>query len=223
MSTPNITLTATAKDLSGVAVGSAANHSRICVTLCGFGPQLPRVVGTGMIARPGPTYIESADGNFSFAIWGNDQITPAGTYYTIAMLDAQGNVVQSAAYQLGGSGTQDLSTLTPFFNPTFSTPSGYVKRLGISGALALSAAGWNAPITFDVTLTGNVSALTVDGMQRGQIVQFMVRQNATGGWAWPWPANVKNPPPINPAANSVSTSMFTADDSGNLYPANGWN
>lgn len=117
MATPAVTLTAKLEDFIGTAVGSVANPAKMCVALCGFGPQLPRIAGTAMIARPGPIYIESTDGNISTPLWGNDVITPQNTYYTVALLDGQGNVVQCAGYQLTGSGTYDLSALTPITFP----------------------------------------------------------------------------------------------------------
>lgn len=54
----------------------------------------------------------ATSGSISTVIYGNDVITPAGTYYAISLVDAQGNVVQAGIYQLAGSGTQDLSSLT---------------------------------------------------------------------------------------------------------------
>lgn len=122
MGTPQVTLTASLTDITGSEVGSPANPAKVCIALCGYGPQLPRIGGTALIARPGPIYIESPDGTFSERLWGNDVITPQGTYYTVAVLDGQGNVVQCAAYQLGGSGTYDLSALTPIAYPGQSQP-----------------------------------------------------------------------------------------------------
>jgi hypothetical protein len=117
VSSPQITLTANLQDFTGQEVGSPANPAKVSITLCGFGPSLPRVNGAAMIVRPGPVYIESKDGSFTTLLWGNDVITPAGTYYTVALLDGQGNVVQCAAYQLTGSGSHDLSTLPPIVGP----------------------------------------------------------------------------------------------------------
>jgi hypothetical protein len=122
MAVPNVTLTATLQDCTGTAVGSAANPAKLAIALCGFGPQLPRIAGTSMLARPGPQYIEAPAGTISTKVWGNDQITPSGTYYTISLLDSQGNIVQTAAYSLTGSGTFDLSNLVPLSFPNQNTP-----------------------------------------------------------------------------------------------------
>lgn len=216
----SITLTATAQDAFGAVVGTAANPSKLRIALAGFGPQLPRIAGTSIIAKPGPIYLESTSGSFSTPILGNDVITPSGTYYDIALLDGRGNVLQAAAYQLIGSGTQDLSNLAPYLNPGYSLPQGYITVPAASGALALSPNGWSSDVTFDITLAANVTSSTIGGLTRGQRVQFLFRQ--PGAHTFVWPANVKNPPLINSAANSVSTSDFIVDAAGNLYPSNGW-
>lgn len=120
--TPSITLTATLQDVAGSAIGSAANPSKLCIALCGFGALLPRIAGTSLIGRVGPVYLESTSGTFTTFLWGNDVINPSGTYYTISLLDGQGNVVQCAAYQLTGSGTVDLSSLSPIITPAQGSP-----------------------------------------------------------------------------------------------------
>jgi hypothetical protein len=112
-----ITLTATLEDLTGAVVGSSANPAKVCITLCGYGAQLPRIAGTTMIARPGPMYFESVAGTFSAPILGNDAIAPGGTYYTVEILDGQGNIVQTAAYQFTGTGNFDLSNAVPIVPP----------------------------------------------------------------------------------------------------------
>jgi hypothetical protein len=110
--TPEFTLTATLEDLTGTAAGSTANPAKLRICLCGFGPALPRISGTAMVAKCGPMDIYSTGSAISTLLWGNDQITPAGTYYSIEVLDGEDNVVQCGAYVLTGAGG-DLSSLTP--------------------------------------------------------------------------------------------------------------
>ncbi len=110
-------MTGKLQDFSGNLIGTPANPAKVCVTLCGYGPQLPSIIGTSMIARPGPIYIESTSGTFSIPLWGNDQIVPGGTYYTVSLLDGQGNVVQCGAFQFTGSGLQDLSNASQILPP----------------------------------------------------------------------------------------------------------
>ena len=50
-------------------------------------------------------------------LWGNDVITPAGTYYAISILDTQKNVVQSGIYQFTGTQTIDLSNAVQVVQP----------------------------------------------------------------------------------------------------------
>lgn len=219
--TPNITLTATLQDITGAAVGSAANPVKLCIALCGFGAQLPRIGGTSMLARVGPMYLESATGVFTAVkLWGNDAITPAGTYYTISLIDGQGDVVQCAAYQLAGSGSFDLSNLVSIF-PAVPIPStGYI--FVPSSTPVFNAGGWGGSVTFDMTLNANVTSSSLVNIINGQLVQFIIQQDGTGSRTFAWPANVKNPPLINPAANSVSTQLFIMRADGNLYPILGW-
>lgn len=221
--TPGVTLTATLDDLFGAQIGTAANPAKLRITLCGYGPQIPRVAGAGVIGRPGPVFIEATGSPLSESLWGNDQILPSGTYYTIAVLDGQGNVVQSGAYQLFNGHTYDLSNLSPLINPGYSYPGPYIKITGAAGAIATGANGWTGPITFDFVLSANVTGLTLTGLLPGQPVQFIVRQPVAGGCSWTWPANVQNPPLVNTAGSSVTTATFVVDDNNTLYPANGWN
>jgi hypothetical protein len=112
MSVPAITLTATLLDVLGAAAGSVANPAKLRICLCGFGPVLPKIAGTGMLARVGPLDVFSSGATISTLIFGNDVILPAGTYYSIEILDGSDNVVQCGAYKLTGSGPQTLDGQT---------------------------------------------------------------------------------------------------------------
>jgi hypothetical protein len=116
--TPNITLTATLDDLSGNQIGSLADPAKIKITLCGFGPNLPRIAGTAMLAKTGPwdtLYVAGTPA--SIKLWGNDQISPSGTFYTVEILDGDDNVVQCGAYQFIGPLTIDLSNAVQIVPP----------------------------------------------------------------------------------------------------------
>lgn len=116
--TPQITLTATLDDITGQPAGSTANPARLRIVLCGFGLTLPQIVGTATLARI--VYDErSTGGQISAALWGNDVITPAGTYYAITVFDGDNNVVQCGAYRFTGTTTVDLSS-APQITPTNS-------------------------------------------------------------------------------------------------------
>jgi hypothetical protein len=106
----NITLTVNLQDF----MGNADDNGSLIITLCGFNQNLPRVNGTAMLAKVGPITIQLPTGTTtSIPLYGNDQITPSGTYYTIAIMDDKRNIVQSGIYVFTGTGTFDLSTLTP--------------------------------------------------------------------------------------------------------------
>lgn len=182
--TPNITLTATLDDLTGKAAGSLANPAKLRITLCAFGPVLPLITGTAMIAKTGPFAVYSTGGIITTLLWGNDQITPDGTYYTIEVLDGQDNVVQIGAYVLTGTGTQDLSNLVQVIPPygfpigdlaylpcSVSTPGsvyvspGPVVAVAYNGALMPQAAlsGLSYTLGTDkVTITLNFTADALD-------------------------------------------------------------
>lgn len=115
--TPQITLTATLEDFTGALVSSAGNQGKLRIALCGYGPVIPVVAGTAIIAKPGPFDLIAAAGVISIELWGNDVITPAGTYYSIMVLDGDDNVVQCGMYQFSGTETVDLSNATPIVPP----------------------------------------------------------------------------------------------------------
>ena len=119
MATPQITLTCTLNDLNGQPV----NRGTVTIVLFGFGAALPMVAGTAMLAKIGPVAYSLADGTFAtgLKLWGNDQISPPGTYYAITIEDEKKNVVQTGIYQFTGSETIDLSN-APQVVPGIGTP-----------------------------------------------------------------------------------------------------
>ena len=115
--TPQITLTATLIDFSGVAIGTAANPAYLRISLAGYGQRPPEVPGAGSIAK-----VASWPGDFPFTgtmltipLWGNDVIVPGPdvTYYAISVLDTNKNVLQTACYRFDGTQTIDLSNAVP--------------------------------------------------------------------------------------------------------------
>jgi hypothetical protein len=149
--TPEFTLTATLEDLTGAAAGSTANPAKLRICLCGFGPALPRIAGTTMVAKCGPTDFFSTGAALSIELWGNDQITPAGTYYSIEILDGEDNVVQCGAYVLTGSGG-DLSSLPPV-NPLPPSPQMFgLVMVQLAGTVPGTAFKLPAPAWMGVIL-----------------------------------------------------------------------
>jgi hypothetical protein len=124
--TPQLTLTATLQDQTGTPIPKA----QLVIALCGYGPTLPRIIGTSMLAKVGPveytltdgtttawTTADGTSGGPAIPLWGNDVITPAGTYYSVAVVDQKKNVVQCGIYEFTGAGSIDLSTAQPI-DPT---------------------------------------------------------------------------------------------------------
>lgn len=125
MSTPNISLTATLLDYSGNDIGTAAQPAYLRVALCGFGPVLPSIPGAGSLAKISSwfTDIPFVGTQITVKLWGNDQISPSGTFYAISVLDANKNVVQTGIYQFLGTQTIDLSNAPQIVQPVM--PGGF--------------------------------------------------------------------------------------------------
>ena len=216
--TPQITLTT---NLESILAGAAENGF-LEITLCGFGPVPPTVEDELMIADAGVPQLVGPGNNPSVALFGNDVIEPAGTFYMIAVLDANRNVIQAANYILTGDGTQNLASLTPVINPPYNVPSGYVVIDPATGTVTLNPMGWTGPITFDLTLTGNVT-INTGGFYPGQRVQLIIRQDGTGGRTVTFNATtIHNAAAVQTDADTISTQELAADNTGNFYPPSGW-
>lgn len=220
--TPQVTITGKLQDLFGAVVSGAY----LIFQLCGYGAQLPRVAGTSMLAKTAPDQVPVAgDGTFSKPLYGNDAITPAGTFYTIQVQDDNGNIVQTGSFQFTGSGSLDLSTVAPFdpANPIPPAPTPTVlggnvtvpfSATPIFDCSLVSPAG---VISFQMTLTGNVASSTLINAAPGQIVTFHLIQDGTGGRTMTWPANVHNAGIIKAAAGGTTTQSFYVRADGALF------
>jgi hypothetical protein len=150
-----LTLTA---NLATILAGDLAK-GYLRITLCGYGPQCPSVPGTCMLADAGVPQmvgpqIDSAT-PLSVELYGNDVISPVNTFYEVAVLDANQDVVQANNYTLTGSGTSDLSELTPIM-PPYAFPIAALKYMPTTGALIGGNRIFNAP--------GPVIAATYNGI-----------------------------------------------------------
>jgi hypothetical protein len=119
MATPQITLTANLETiLAGPSGIPIAGFLR--VTLCGFGPQIPAIPGTCVLADAGvPQIVGPQEGSTAIALrlWGNDQIEPVNTFYEVAVLDENENVIQSGMYVFTGTTAYDLSSAAQILPP----------------------------------------------------------------------------------------------------------
>ena len=75
-----------------------------------------------------------------------------------------------------------------------------------------------AATEFDLTLTGNVAASNITGQIAGQLLLFIITQDATGGRTFSWPVSLTSPGAICSLANSTSVQMFVVRPSGPMVP-----
>lgn len=81
-------------------------------TLVGFGGNVPRISGA-LLSTVSILALANGSGVISQVILGNDAITPSGTTYYVEIFSDSGAFIAAGRYSLTGSGTVDLSTLTP--------------------------------------------------------------------------------------------------------------
>ena len=208
------TITGKLEDILGSNEGGS-----IDIALCGYGSQVPRANGSGLIAQPEEDDIEpDGDGTFNVEVTGNDLIAPAGTYYTVAVKNPNGDVIQVNAYIFLGNNIYDLDLIDPF-DPSQPIPP--LPPLIINQLLVIA---WAAAVTvpgdvftaFKITLGGNTT-ITIENMMPGNLYTFIIVQDATGGHTVTWPANAHNATLTDPAPNSTTVQTFVADVDGSLY------
>lgn len=113
-----------------VAVGTGAVNEGSAVTETGTMTE----AGV-MVAKTGPFDYYDKGSGITTPLFGNDQITPAGTYYEIAVIDGEENVVQCAAYIFTGTQEIDLSDAVPVvLAPNPIVTSGNWTLVDASGA-----------------------------------------------------------------------------------------
>jgi len=131
MAAPAITLSAALKAQDGTPM---AGFLRI--TLCGFGPVVPHV-SDGMLADAGVPQIlgpQAGAGPLTQLIYGNDVITPPSTFYEVAVLDENQNVIQTGNYFFTGAGTRNLYNSTQIV-PPYGFSLGGLRYLPCAGAI----------------------------------------------------------------------------------------
>jgi hypothetical protein len=114
-----VTLTGTITDIAG-----NPTSGKVTITLANFGNNPPLVSGSSLLASVVVSATAAGDGTFSVSFYGNYQISPVNTYYSIAVTGVGSNGT-NAAYQFLTGGTFDLSTLIPLVGTTpkaVSTP-----------------------------------------------------------------------------------------------------
>jgi hypothetical protein len=130
--------------------------------------------------------------------------------------------VQTNAYQFMANGTFDLSAVgiyTPNVPPSPPAPQPGSLYVVVPYDVnpVFDALNTEGIITFDITLTGNVVAPTMEHLTPGQLVSFIIRQDAFGAHTFLWPGSVYGGSVIDAGAGSINRQLFVVDIAGNLY------
>src|SRR5271169_132037 len=94
-------------------VGGNPVQGKVVFTLVAPGWAVPRITGSAVLAPLVVTATANGSGVWSAVLYGNDQITPAGTQYSVTIYGAGGQGPISSGSYLLNSGTYDLSNLSP--------------------------------------------------------------------------------------------------------------
>jgi hypothetical protein len=140
---------------------------------------------------------------FTGSISGTNPITTSGTFTVNIDMAQQAANTFLAGPSSGGTG--------PVTARTIVAADIAVKTAVTFSATPAFGAGLAALQTFTMTLTGNVTSSTITSPTPGQIITFVITQNATGGWTFAWPANSKGASAIGSNANEVSVQSFVYD------------
>lgn len=192
------------------------------IALCGYGSQVPRIPSEASIAlitssvQANPVTDPNA-GSFEFALFSNYIIQPPGTYYTITVRDANGDIAQINAYEFD-PGEYELFNLTPFDPnlppPPLPTPV-TDQLLEVPYSETPDFPG-DTYTSWMITLAGDASA-TFTNLVDGNLYTIIIVQDATGNHNFDWPDNVFNSTAIDNDPNSMTIQTFVAV-SEELYP-----
>lgn len=225
--TPQITLTATLKDIAGAAAGSAANPARLVIDLCGYGLTIPEIAATGTLAK---IHLEilSTGAMVTTLLWGNDVITPGPdvTYYAITVIDGDGNVVQTGNYRFDGNAvTIDLSDAVPIPIVPPAPPDPLPRWLEVMSVAGVATFDGNLVSAisggFHLNLTEDVTVV-IQNMAKGVPYFVCVEQKAPGGFNVVWPDNFGGPIfPVNSDSGSITQQAAIGSIDGLVDPG-GW-
>lgn len=228
---PGVTLTVTLQDVTGIDV----DNGSLVIRLCGFGQSLPRIAGTSMLAKVTMKIPLATGISAGINLFGNDQITPAGTYYAIEVIDANKNIVQAGIYQFTSGQDIDLSNATQIVNQPSgggggggggSAGAGSYTVVAANGNVNLASTGAGVQV-FDVTLNGDSQFNSAAGFARGTVCIVILRVPAGGPvtWAWggPCPVGPEIPPAQADQAALTTIAVFVVDINGNWLGLSGGN
>jgi len=218
MPTPQFTLTASLQDVLGDNEATGTMRA----FLCNYGARIPVVAGTSVLARVFQEAKQPTDATTKaqLKLWGNDQITPGTTFYCIQIVDANNRVVQSSNYLLTGSGTFDLSDLTPItivIPPPIIPPNSLLEIVAQSATPIFHA---NTYRSFKLVPNQPATSSSIVGGVPGLLYTFCVLQ---GGAPFPvaWPPNTVNMPDVMQVPFAMTTQVCMCDENLNFVAAAG--
>jgi len=110
-----ITVNATVQDITSTDLNNPANSSAfVRFRLRNFQGSVPQISGTSIVAETLIDSLPGASGAISQLLWGNNNITPANTYYTVELW-SKGRITSSGNYIFNAN--TNLDTASPI-NPT---------------------------------------------------------------------------------------------------------
>jgi hypothetical protein len=170
--------------------------------------------GGGQVA--GQSLIVNLDANGKVPgtpqLWASDELNPQ-TPYTVSICSGAGGLgpIASATWLIAGASPIDLALMINTSASPVGLPAigpAYIVVPFSATAAFVYAGGFQPVLTFEMTLTGAVTAPTVSGLLPGQLVIFKLIQDAAGGHAFSWPGIVKNPLALDPAPNTRNVQIF---------------
>jgi len=197
-------------NIEGATNGSGIAGS-VDVQLCGYGSQVPRMNGVALVGRLTQNVVALGDGSFTFTVYGNDQISPVGTYYTVTVKDNNGDIAQVNAYRfLNNTSSYDLNVIDGYDpnQPTPPLPPLVTNLLLVVPWSAAPVFPGDTYTTFRITLAGDVTGATMPNTVQGNLYTFIIFQDTTGGHLFTWPTNISNATPVNPKPNGGTVQTF---------------
>ena len=207
--------------------GGTPVDATLDVALCGYGSQVPRVPGYALMGRLTEQNITvDEDGNFTFTVAGNDEVVPAGTYYTVTVRDANGDIAQVNAYQFIGGITYDLSIAQPYDpnQPPPPLPPLITNMLLIVPWSNTAVFDGSTYTTWFIELAGDTLAPSLQNLVPGNLYTFIIKQDDAGNHLYYWqspsptdPGHAYNGAAINMEPDSMTIQTFVCDAAYNLY------
>jgi hypothetical protein len=150
----------------------------------------------------------------------------------IPALNVTGNVViggsltaASIASSLGAfltTADYDVPNGVPQLNAGGQIPAALLTGQGITTVASSGTPAFDASTgsEFKITLTAAVTSSTfINGLSGANLVTFRIVQDATGGWPFAWPANVRGGGSPAPGAGTRNIQVFALDTDGSLDAA----